>query len=814
MFNDKLDWTEGNIMVNLKKTRTIKLQLPHCGNVEYAFFYRENSGESGGQAARTAVVFGRNGSGKSSIAHALAAGEAEFLDANSNAVSDGDDISNIYVFNDGYIDENFRQRDSVALEPIVLLGAAAERSDIEDKLDQDAKITRRKLESKRVALEDSKRSVDDAHEKIKSALRGNATVGEGSWKGRTKLYNQDGQFQNLRQPIIDKIIAISRKKNENDAPRGNEEEDFRSCVAEIKYAAAAEHISWTSPKIEIPYQVTRSKKLFHSVEEFGNESNDSASDLETNVRTLGVSAQELRHRKNQLFSGGPDNCPTCFQEISPEFASLARAAIDRYLSEMERNSSISALREALLPPVDIADPPNNVIGGDSAISGYIDAQVAVQERTAKFNEAVRSKADNPLSQIDLGEVELGDAYDGMSNAVDQLVNAIDQHNRICANVEKERVRAAQLNSELAAVEIADWVLELKSRENTANDKDGEVQELERELEELTKKLQAVRDERRSERRAALAINRLLKKVFGLESMLLEAREDGYAVLNRGKDVSPQRLSTGERNILSLCYFLISISESREFYSSFSAQQLIVLDDPVSSFDRDNRYGVISLLCWVGTRIAEKSSNTKLLVLTHDPGVAFELSKGLTSTAGSNFDWQLLGGELKRHNHENTDFYRENLKLMVDLSLEEPSSDGAEKILSQFPANSIRRVWEAYVTFELGGNVSNVTRSAEVVATFEKMGQREAEFLASYPGRVFVHVDSHSATQMRFENLSMEPSLGFVEYQRFSREMVVFMHLMSPRHIPSRVADNVAKWREYSDRLDELVNEVLPPAVSS
>lgn len=801
-------------MVDIKKTRIINLELPHCGNVELPFFYREGPGGSGGQTAKTAVVFGRNGSGKSSIAHALATGEAKFLDASSNSVSDEGDTSNIYVFNDKYIDENFRQRESASLEPIILLGAAAERSEEEDKLELQTRIASGRLKSRRDSLENAKLSVEDARSKIKDSLRGNATVGDGSWKGRTRLYHREGQFQNLMQRKIDEIIVDSRRKVECGAVQESEEDDFRTCIAKIKSAAAAEHISWTAPVIEQPTQVNRAKGLFDSVESSFSEKSEPVSDLENHVRSLGVSAQELRSRAQQLFNGEPDKCPTCFQSISPEFASLARVAIDRYLSEMEKNTSISALRESLLSPVEITDPPSEIIAGGNVVLEYKEARANLERCTASFNSSLKDKADNPLSPIVLGEVELQDAYDRMLSASNQVIAAIAEHNRVFADVDRERSRAGQLNDALAAFEISDWVSELDSRKNLVAREAASIQELQQEFDNLTDQLQSIRDERRSERRAALAVNRLLKKVFGMESMVLEAREDGYAVLNRGKDVSPGRLSTGERNILSLCYFLISISESREFNSAFSEKQMIVLDDPVSSFDQDNRYGVISLLCWVGAKIGEQSSNTKLLVLTHDPGVAYELSKGLTSTAGSNFDWQLWRGELKRHSHDSTDFYKEYLQLMADLALSDFGSSSAEEILAEFPPNSIRRVWEAYVTFELGGNVSDVTRSPEVVAAFEDMGQRESDFLASYPGRVFVHVDSHSATQMRFENFKMEPSLHFTEYQRFSREMIVFMHLVSPQHIPSKISSDINKWRDYSARLDDLVDKVLPPAVSS
>jgi wobble nucleotide-excising tRNase len=92
------------------------------------------------------------------------------------------------------------------------------------------------------------------------------------------------------------------------------------------------------------------------------------------------------------------------------------------------------------------------------------------------------------------------------------------------------------------------------------------------------------------------INDGLKYVFFSENRLTVGVENDYYVLkSNGKSVKPRNISLGERNILSLCYFFTELLNNVDEKDVHKSECLIVLDDPVSSFDLENRVGIISYL---------------------------------------------------------------------------------------------------------------------------------------------------------------------------------------------------------------------------
>lgn len=802
-------------MVDVSHLRSISLEIPYRGEVSLPFFERRSSNGGSAQVAKSAVVFGKNGSGKSSIARCLTNSSAEFMDAGGRPVGGSDDTSNVFVFSDTYVDSNFRQVDSESLQPIVLLGAAAEQAEIEAELERDLQICSGKVKKTLDRLAAVEENLSKADGNIKKALRGDAKSGDGSWKGRTRKYHPEGQFYNLTQKIIDNIVGVSRSLDDtNDAKieKVRDEGRFKELISRLEQVQGAQAISWAADAISIPEEVAEYATLFRDVDGLVDQERNSLTDLDSRVHSLGVSAAELRERMAGLLGEGSQWCPTCLQDIPSAHAELARVAIAKYLTELEKDSAVAQLRSVSLADVILSDPPEGLVGGGLAVAEYLEARTSLQEVTRKFNETLAVKADNPSATIALCDHELDGAYRRMVAASDGLEVAVAAHNKICDTQGDIRKEAAALNERLAAYEIHDWVVELDSYQRDLDGLREKREGLVKSQSEAAAALSKLRDARRSERRAAVAVNRLLRKVFGVSSMSLEPRQEGYAVLNRGQNVPPKWLSTGERNILSLCYFLVSISDGREFDTAFEADQLIVLDDPVSSFDHENRYGVISLLCWLGVKIGSKGSRTKLLVLTHDPSVAYELSKGLSSTVGSHFDWRLDVDGLSAADHAHIDFYRENLEKMARFALTEVGTSSVDELFQEFQPNAMRRVWEAFVTFELGGNVSDVTRSPSVIKSFEAMGEEYVEFLNSYPGRVFVHVDSHAATQMRYGDFGLDPSLGADDYRRFAREMLTFMHLMSPRHIPSRLDQAFDGWDSCFEKMQTLAEEVVESAV--
>lgn len=304
------------------------------------------------------------------------------------------------------------------------------------------------------------------------------------------------------------------------------------------------------------------------------------------------------------------------------------------------------------------------------------------------------------------------------------------------------------------------------------------------------------------------INQLLHIVFGENNICLETDSDfGYKVKVGDGEISPKRLSIGEQNILSLCYFLASLCAGENSDNFLTKNQVIVLDDPVSSFDSDNKYGVTALLGYLCQYILSQESEAKLIIMTHDSSFALNMSrmvKAIDSNKLSCWELQKDSSEpLKETKFEDIDRYAGILRRMYKFALQEE-----ESLVAPAP-NDIRRVWEAFLSFELGEtSIANMDSLKKLSGYFSK-NQKVERFMRVFIPQLFINDDSHAKSQVMNGNLYLTPTLEGKPYEDFVKNIVCFMHLVSPRHIAWRmkkeqgenIHDSVAK-------LDNLVREVL------
>ena len=94
----------------------------------------------------------------------------------------------------------------------------------------------------------------------------------------------------------------------------------------------------------------------------------------------------------------------------------------------------------------------------------------------------------------------------------------------------------------------------------------------------------------------------------------------------GKSVKPGQISTGERNAIALCYFFSKLREGKDVLNTSKASDLIIIDDPISSFDYENKIGILSYLKFEINNLFSQDSENKLLLMTHDLQTLFDIDK--------------------------------------------------------------------------------------------------------------------------------------------------------------------------------------------
>lgn len=340
------------------------------------------------------------------------------------------------------------------------------------------------------------------------------------------------------------------------------------------------------------------------------------------------------------------------------------------------------------------------------------------------------------------------------------------------------------------------------------------------ISELHRQVDQKRDELEAERRIESAkdvtgyINQWLYLVFGKNGICLESADHfGYTVKYKTGDkdevIHPNRLSLGEQNILSLCYFFASTLENKNISGFLQENQIIVLDDPVSSFDDSNKYSVTSLLGYLCQSILDKSSKTKLIIMTHDLSFAANMEKMIKAIDDSKLSCLELQKDssdvLIKSKFKDIDRYADMLGIMYDFAVSSQKS-------AVVPApNDVRRVWEAFLMFELGEtSIAEMGAMKKLSESFSK-DEKIERFIKIFIPQLFINSDSHSKSQVMNGNLYLTPTLDGKPYEDFVKNIVCCMHIIAPRHIAWRMKKYKGEGKsvlKIVEELDNLTKDVL------
>ncbi len=342
------------------------------------------------------------------------------------------------------------------------------------------------------------------------------------------------------------------------------------------------------------------------------------------------------------------------------------------------------------------------------------------------------------------------------------------------------------------------------------------QKIQQYFERLSKQIEGFQMPRivRDSRKAINNINALSAIVFGADPISVKYKEDkggegGYEILKGNKKVVPSSLSTGEQNVLSLCYFFAQMMDGEDCGSIqefLAGNNVIVLDDPVSSFDSDNKYGVTALLGYLCQYILSQDSEAKLIIMTHDLSFALNMSKIIKAIDSNKLScWELQKDSLnplKESKFEDIDRYAGTLGNMYDFVMQ---GENATVIPSP---NDVRRVWEAFLLFELGEtSIANMDSIKNLSVHFSD-NQKVERFMKVFIPQLFINNDSHAKSQVMSGNLYLTPTLEGKPYEDFVRNILCFMHIVSPCHIAWRIGGKKDEKEERQQKLHELLENML------
>ena len=209
--------------------------------------------------------------------------------------------------------------------------------------------------------------------------------------------------------------------------------------------------------------------------------------------------------------------------------------------------------------------------------------------TGEAVKKLKEKYDNPLSEVSGPQSprDLSTLYDRKIDAINAVIKA---HN---AKVENREQEVKHAKDELENHQIA-VAIEEQDYSKIKSEFDKSIQaerQAKQAVDANNQKISKLEKETSNIGKAVPKINQYLEEFFGRKEILLELDDSkkGYIIQRDGDKA--HNLSEGEKNAIAFSYFIVKTQER-----GFNVNEgIIVIDDPISSFDSNFIYHCFSLI---------------------------------------------------------------------------------------------------------------------------------------------------------------------------------------------------------------------------
>ena len=178
-----------------------------------------------------------------------------------------------------------------------------------------------------------------------------------------------------------------------------------------------------------------------------------------------------------------------------------------------------------------------------------------------------------------------------------------------------------------------------------------------------------------------------------------------------------------------------------------------IDDPISSFDQENRIGIMSLLLQEITALSVQNRNSKCLFLTHDALAYYDLYKVLESVkkAGDK-EWgknstDFLCFELRQRHlcsiTKNYNAYNWLIQKTYDYAV---AGEEEAKEMDEYIGNIMRRLMETFCTFSYKMGMSDLSRHDEILHSITDDELRQ--YYKNFMYQLMLNGESHMEERIR------------------------------------------------------------------
>lgn len=743
----------------------------------------------GAKPQQLALVYGRNGTGKTTLATAFRQVDPLWKDE-SLSVSlirdDGSlislpDVNNkilptsIRVFDEKYVDKKIKLVPTAdGLGTIVLISdPGSSQKDLDA-----AEAQKTKAQGHEKTLEKLIEDFDDQNkvgskrqifETIRGVLKNGWATEDQQIRGLTRKTNVDDELVNEIgqmhcQTKKEDIIALKAKIGKQ--LKELEDVGDPTAIPEVKQVVVAGFneaslVALINKRIEKPELTDREKKILAVYE-------SNAKQIESARLT---------------FSSDAEFCPYCFRPIDSEARKSLLASILKIL-----NKEVDDYKNEL---ANITFP---IISFDKNVYRTIDKDLAKEVEVAV--DSAKSILEDYQADV---AAKQGNVFQSVTYAIRGLATAVDVVNAKLSELEQKRqeliVRANQkktLVKELARITreqahylIAPMYLTYLNQANVQARKTRLLARIRKIIARHETKINSIKARMQGTDLAVKCINESLSYIYSSPTRFeIAVKDNKYVLKSNGFDIKPCDVSTGERHALALAYFFVDIMENHELTKFYQDEMLVVIDDPVSSFDSENRIGVYSLLMRKYASILTGNANSRVITMTHDAFTMLQLERMFQTLVKEILPqpktkvglWTLtIEGMLQPFNPSR---FNEYSSLLWDIYSYAKTGTSGTSAFSV--GNEIRRVLEAYSTFLYRKDFQDLFYDKSSQAKLNEF----AEFFKSRMARTVLNGESH----LKYQTQSFSSDACYFaivsepERQDVAREVLCLLHLLDREHL--------------------------------
>ena len=752
-------------------------------DTSFCFFTKESE--------RISIVFGKNGSGKSTLSRSFSNCDgnindyglvSNFIDKNERVIPyTQQHIETTFVFNEDYIHKNIRLQEN-GLNTIVMLG---ERVDFEEKISKVEISLKIAIDEYQKTEEESGKFNGDTvitapmyHRKqIKARLQG-----DDSWAGIDCKIRGNRQNTAVTDALIDEISAITSSKPHDELKR-----DFDEMLKMYNQVRnGADKISYRISLLENNFDEDKIIKTCAKVIE-----KPDLTDREKYILDAVLNGRQVFYEDvyKHFVDEGVSVCPYCLKTVTSDYKSELTESIQRVLSKIVDQHK-AELKSLKLSKVTF-DKSAYVVLNRELVEKCESLVSDINTDIDLYNSLIDRKFDNVYTPVFQRVLGISEKIKIANLSLSALETQRENHNQAVLKKGSIFNSLIKLNKELFRYAIEESLNQynlLKKQQTEAKTKlASQKTEKTRIQDELNRLIQQKKDTKI----AVEHINKGLQYVFFSPHRLeLHAEDDEYRLYSNGSPVKPSDISCGERNIIALCYFFTQMMDNLEEANIYTKESLIVIDDPVSSFDFENRIGILSYLKSQVLRIMLGNRQSKLILFTHDLSSFFDIEK--------------MGEEIKeacekKYGKNSTDFHLYELrnKALNDFKykkrneytvlLESIFRYGAQETVEDelVIGNVMRRALEAFSTFEYKKGIDSISCDQEILASLGE--PKYSTYFENLMYRLILNGESH--TEERVRNLHDQyffSATSETEKIRTAKDVLCLMRLLNKQHVEAHL----------------------------